>query len=77
MPATVEFLIEEAMALSEDQRAQLAQRLLQSLEPLTEDRDVQVAWDAEIARRVQRVNEGTANGRPAEEVFRDLRARYQ
>jgi putative addiction module component (TIGR02574 family) len=77
MSATIEHITEEALALSEEQRAQLAHRLLQSLEPVGDVRDVEVAWDAEIARRVQRVEEGTATGRPAEDVFRDIRAKYQ
>ena len=77
MSATIEHITEEALALSEEQRAQLAHRLLQSLDPAKDAREVEEAWEAEIARRVQRVEEGTATGRPAEDVFRDIRARYQ
>jgi len=75
MAATFEQLTHEALTLSETERALLAQKLLQSLE--TAEEGVEEAWSAEISRRLNRVQEGTAEGRPAEEVFRDLRARYQ
>jgi putative addiction module component (TIGR02574 family) len=60
--------------LPPEDRAELALFLLQSLEP--EDEDVQAAWDAEVARRVTEIRNGTAKGRPAEEVFAELRARF-
>jgi putative addiction module component (TIGR02574 family) len=79
MPATVEQVTYEALSLSETERAYLAQTLLRSLEPEDLDQDeegVEKAWEAEIARRVEEIRLGTAQGRPAEDVFRDLRARY-
>lgn len=77
MPLTVEHVTEEALALSVQERAQVAHALLQSLEPAEERPEVEGAWDAEIARRVGRVHKGTATGRTAEDVFRDIRARVQ
>jgi putative addiction module component (TIGR02574 family) len=74
--ATVEKLAEDALALSDRERAELAHKLLVSLEGAPED-NTEEAWDAEIARRVDRIEEETAKGRPAEEVFRDIRARYK
>ena len=75
MPATMEQLTHDALTLSESDRARLAKTLLVSLEPEAEA-DVEEAWNAEVARRLERVRRGTAQGRPAEEVFRDLRARH-
>jgi len=75
MPATIEQVTNEALTLSETERASLAQALLQSLEPAEEG--VEQAWAAEVGRRLERVHQGTANGRAAEEVFRDIRARHQ
>lgn len=75
MPATLKKLAQDALTLPEAARAQLAQTLLQSLEPLAEA-DVEQAWDAEVTRRLERVRGGTAQGRPADEVFRDIRARH-
>lgn len=75
-PLTIEKLTHDALTLPENERAQLVQTLLQSLEPSI-DEGVQAAWDTEVARRVEAVRKGTAQGRPAEDVFRDIRARHQ
>jgi len=74
MTATATELMEQALGLPESERADLAHHLLLSLE---EEQGVEKAWEQEIARRVERVNNGTAKGRPAEDVLRDLRARLQ
>ena len=75
MPTSVERITHEALTLPETDRAHLAHTLLQSLEPAEES--VEEAWASEVGRRVKRVHEGTAQGRPADEVFRDIRARLQ
>jgi putative addiction module component (TIGR02574 family) len=76
MAAVVERLAQEALALSDRERAQLARKLLLSLEGPA-DEGVNAAWDIEIEKRVERIREGTAKGRSAEEVSRDIRARYE
>lgn len=76
MAVAVERLAQEALALSDQERAELARKLLVSLEG-PPDEGVDAAWDTEIKERVDRIREGTAKGRPAEEVFRDIRARYE
>jgi putative addiction module component (TIGR02574 family) len=76
MAAAVERLTQEALALSDQERAELARKLLVSLDG-PPDEGVNAAWDSEIAKRVDRIREGTAKGRPAEEVSRDIRARYE
>jgi len=76
MAAAVERLAQEALALSDEERAELARKLLVSLEG-PPDEGVREAWDHEIAKRVDRIREGTATGRSAEEVSRDIRARYE
>jgi putative addiction module component (TIGR02574 family) len=73
--ATIEQLTQDALTLSETERAHLAHTLLQSLEPTSES-GVDEAWDAEVARRLEQVRQGTPQGRPADEVFRDIRARH-
>lgn len=75
MSANIEQLTHEALTLPETDRAHLAQILLQSLEPAEEG--VEQAWASEVGRRLERVRVGTAQGRPADEVFRDIRARHQ
>jgi putative addiction module component (TIGR02574 family) len=59
--------------LTRRQRAELARVLIDSLE---EDHDAEVAWDAELARRVADIKSGRVVGRPAEQVFADLRKKY-
>ncbi len=50
MAMPVEKLTEEVLALSRDERAVLADRLVESLDPLT-DEEVRGAWAAEALRR--------------------------
>jgi putative addiction module component (TIGR02574 family) len=76
MASRIEQLTEQALELSESERAGLAHRLLLSLDEPKEE-GVEEAWEAEIARRVEQVKNGTAKGRPAEDVLRDIRARLQ
>ena len=76
MPATIEQLTHDALTLSELDRAQLAKTLLGSLEPDIEQ-GVQEAWDMEVSKRLERLRQGAAQGRPAAEVFRDIRARHR
>jgi len=75
--ATVDQLTHEALNLSEQERAQLAHALLRSLDSAENVSEVDAAWEAEITRRVERVKQGTAKGRPAEDVFHDVRTRHQ
>ena len=75
VPTTIEQITHEALTLPEADRAHLAQTLLQSLEPAEES--VEQAWVSEVGRRLERIHEGTAQGRSADEVFRDIRARLQ
>jgi putative addiction module component (TIGR02574 family) len=60
--------------LSQKERAELAGFLLESLEP--EEDGAAATWDAEIARRMSEIRGGTATGKPAEQVFAELRKQY-
>lgn len=57
------------------ERANIAQFLIDSLDEQPES-DVERAWDAELARRYEKIENGTAEGKPAEEVFKRLREKY-
>ena len=67
----------EALELSSRERAQLAHRLIVSLDDDVEDdpAEVERAWEDEIRRRLAEVDAGTAELIPAEEVFAELRSR--
>ncbi len=66
----------KALSLSVNDRAKLAHELIISLDEEI-DSDVDNAWEAEICRRVNEIKNGTAKGRPAEEVLSEIRAKYQ
>jgi putative addiction module component (TIGR02574 family) len=68
MSALLEELSKKARALDVEERAQLAQELLVSVE-CESDPEVQAAWDAEIADRIAKYERGDARLVPAEEVF--------
>ena len=72
---TVEKMRSEVMALSASERASLAHELILSLDDPAEY-DLSPAQETEIQRRLNMVREGTASGRPAAEVFADIRAKY-
>ncbi len=68
MSATLEKLEQDTLALSRQERAFLADRLLSSLdgEALTE---IDEAWVFEAERRYQEYKAGKRPGIPAEDVF--------
>ena len=74
MATNVSELTREALRLSPARRASLARRLLNSLEPKI-DKDVEIAWDKEIRRRVAEIESGSARMVPWEKVYRRLKAK--
>lgn len=72
MSELLDELVARARELPAEERAQLAQELLQSVERET-DPEVEVAWDAEIARRLDTYERGEAKLIPAEDVFEEAR----
>jgi len=74
MTEAVEHLKSQASSLSGPERAELAYFLLSSFEP--EEEDASEAWRAEIARRTTEIRNGSAAGRPMDEVLAELRERY-
>lgn len=69
-------LVSDALELPAHERAQLAHRLIISLDEDIEDDPAEVrrAWEDEIRRRIDEVDAGTVESIPAEEVFSELRA---
>jgi putative addiction module component (TIGR02574 family) len=65
--------------LAEEDRAELAQYLLESLDPpgeeLTED-EWHAAWTAELERRMADIKSGKEKGIPMEDVMKELREKY-
>lgn len=71
MSTNFEVLEQEALKLSADERAALAQRLISSLD---EQDDVDDAWAAEVERRVSAVERGEIQDIPIAEALARLRA---
>ena len=66
-------LEKEAMKLSIDERAALAERLLLSVDAPSDVENVRL-WVKEAERRLKELREGTAIEVPMDEVFRRARA---
>ena len=69
-------LLEQALRLPEADRAEIAGRLLQSIEPETEA-DVEAAWRQEIEARIAAIDAGESETVPGEEVHSQLRAKLR
>lgn len=66
-----EAILQEALALDESERAELAGRLLESIDPPAEA-EVEAAWGDEVRRRVAKIDAGQAKLVPWEEVREEL-----
>jgi putative addiction module component (TIGR02574 family) len=76
MSPEVSELLKRALSLSVDERAALANTLLDSLEITNESvtGSVEAAWDKEVARRIEDLKKGKAVTVPWEQLHRELLA---
>jgi putative addiction module component (TIGR02574 family) len=74
MPEVLQNIKSQIGLLTLEERAELASLLLESLEP-DENDSVGQAWEIEVGRRVAEIRAGSATGKPAEQVFAELRER--
>jgi putative addiction module component (TIGR02574 family) len=73
MSISIEMITDAAMSLSSDARALLADRLVESLDPLT-DLEIRAAWAEEALRRLAEVRTGKVSAIPAEQVLDRVRS---
>jgi len=71
----VEKILEHALALSEDERRALAERLRKSL-PRDSAAAIARAWDDEVLARLEGAERGEVATREWDDVRRELRAKY-
>lgn len=64
-------VLEAALALPDDERAKLAELLIESLDGAP-DAGQETAWAAEIERRLERIEAGVAKSLPMEEALARL-----
>lgn len=76
MEPNLDRIVSEALQLNLESRAELAKRLLDSLDDLAPE-EAQRLWAEEASRRYAQLKDGTAKGVPAEEVFAKLEARLR
>ncbi len=72
MSLTIDQITAEAMHLSASSRAELAEKLVESLDFL-EDNDIQQAWASEAIRRRDDVRSGRVQTIPSEQVLAEVR----
>lgn len=66
--------LQAALALPESERAEIAATLLRSLDSAPGD-DVDVAWAAEIERRIRSIDDGSAKLIPWDDVMQEVDGR--
>jgi putative addiction module component (TIGR02574 family) len=71
MPLTPEELAAQAMELPTEARAQLAEMLIDSLDPI-ELADIERQWAAEAVRRGEEMRSGAVKPLPADDVFQEI-----
>ncbi len=74
MARTAKDIVKAAVQLPEDERIQVVEHLLASLEPAAE-KDVDAAWTAEVERRSRELKEGTVRPVPWEDIKSQARKR--
>jgi putative addiction module component (TIGR02574 family) len=71
VPPTLESIVVDAMKLSPEERADLADLLWSSVEPNVA---IEMAWNAEIQRRIADLEAGRTEAIPGDRVLAELRA---
>lgn len=71
MPVTLKAVAADALKLPPEERAELIETLIASVEPPL---PLHPDWEAEIARRLDDLDAGRAELIPGEQVFAELRA---
>ena len=72
MPNLLAELSKQAKTLPPEERSQLAEELLASLQEWA-GTEIEAAWDSEILRRLDEVERGVAILIPSEDVFAEAR----
>ena len=68
MSTTVERIVDEALALTPQARAFVAERLIESLDAVPGE-ELSLAWREELRRRCRDLDEGAVEVREAADVF--------
>jgi putative addiction module component (TIGR02574 family) len=77
MTENAERVKQEVLQLPEADRAELARFLIESLDESEDPDVVEAAWDEELRRRVERLEQGKSRLRPAHQVLAEITDRYK
>lgn len=75
MTKTAASILRSALDLGQEERAEVAAALLESLEPEVDENEIELAWRAEVRRRVESIDRGEVQRIPWESVRDELLAR--
>lgn len=70
MSSKAQRLLEDALLLPDDERANIAASLIHSLDPVSHDEDA--AWQVEVQRRLAELQSGTVTPLPWSEVRKKI-----
>jgi putative addiction module component (TIGR02574 family) len=77
MASTFDALLDEALKLPDEERGELASRLLRSLEPVNREvastQEWEAQWSAELDRRVREIRDGSVELVDGNDVLAELR----
>ncbi len=76
MGAEAKKVLDEALALPEEDRRRVAKALLESV-PTETPEEIEAAWVAEAVRRAGELERGEVEALDGETVLNDLKARFQ
>jgi putative addiction module component (TIGR02574 family) len=65
-------LLEQALRLSDQERGDLAARLIDSLDPVPDEDDVESAWELEIQQRIADLDQGRVQPVPWTDARRQI-----
>ena len=75
MPTRIEEITQEVLALSDEEKALLADRLVESLDP-AEGSKIHNLWAEEAQRRLRELRSGAVKAISGEEAVAQLREKY-
>lgn len=76
MTSAAKKVLDDALALPADERRKVAEALLDALPPEIAD-ELEIAWNEEVRRRVDRFERGETHARDGEEALRDLETKLR
>lgn len=76
MTAAAKKILEDALALPDDERRRIAELLLDSLSTDSTE-EIEAAWVAEAVRRADELERGEVEALDGESVLADLKAKFQ